>query len=138
MKNIRQGVFETNSSSSHSISITSPNEGELYQTLTVPDDGTLIIEGGRFGWEEEDHNDAHTKASYCATFCTKVNPSSTDMFKEVLMEHTGAKEVLIEAENCYIDHQSTHVASTAFESKDNLKDFIFGKDSWLHLDNDNH
>ena len=45
-KQIRQGVFETNSSSTHSMCI---HPGNKY----VPNMSKLKIETGEFGWEEE-------------------------------------------------------------------------------------
>lgn len=44
MKNIRNGVFETNSSSSHSISILNNCNG-MYDTICPNDDGNIILEG---------------------------------------------------------------------------------------------
>lgn len=147
MKNFRTGIFETNSSSSHSISIEPCTDG-LYETLTPDDDGVLELTGGEFGWEECSYYDAHTKANYAAVFSKDVAPLR-EMLVELLKEHTGAREVKFNfstdfnSDNwSYIDHQSAYgeggAALEAFRNKQNLKDWIFNPKSELRTDNDNH
>ena len=51
MENIRQGVFETNSSSSHSFSVHVATEGVL-ETLSLNKDGVLVLNGGDFSQAE--------------------------------------------------------------------------------------
>lgn len=62
MKNIRNKVFETNSSSTHSISISANSKG-LYDTI-VPENKVITLSGGKFGWEWSKFNDLLTKADY--------------------------------------------------------------------------
>jgi len=59
MKKIRKGVFETNSSSTHSICIAKDAE------LTIPK--SLHFDFGEFGWEYDTLSDVYTKASYLYT-----------------------------------------------------------------------
>ncbi len=66
-QHIRQQVFETNSSSTHSISIAENSaEFELIMDNTlIPDNhGYIRLNGGEFGWEWRRYNDALTKANY--------------------------------------------------------------------------
>lgn len=58
-KQIRQGVFETNSSSTHSICIAKDTE------LIIPKE--LHLEFGEFGWECNTLNSLQEKASYLYT-----------------------------------------------------------------------
>jgi hypothetical protein len=139
MKNIRHSVFETNSSSTHSISIAEDSEG-LYETIIPDDDGVITLVGGEFGWEWEVYNDAWTKANYAAIdSCT--SKEKTDMLIKVIKEHTGAKEVIINADNSYdgsyIDHQSIGTTNFAFQDEKTLKTFIFSAQSYLFTGNDN-
>jgi hypothetical protein len=141
MKTIRQGVFETNSSSTHSISINI--DTELYDSITPDSDGVITLSGGQFGWEWEKYNDALTKANYCAVDCC-MDDIKFQMLREVIMEHTGAKNVILNVSHnydddnwSYIDHQSVGTAHPAFVSQDQLKNFIFGKKSYLFTGNDN-
>jgi hypothetical protein len=143
MKNIRQGIFETNSSSSHSISISKDTDGVL-GTLFVDDDGIVHLDGGEFGWEEETYYGSLIKANYCA-IDTEHSPEYRKMLVKVICEHTGAKDVAFDFspdwdhENySYIDHQSQGTSHEAFADEETLKMFIFNRNSYLHTDNDNH
>lgn len=59
---IRRSVFETNSSSVHSISIT--NSDIKKSNLEVNDDGYIVVLPGEFGWGIENHRDQSTKLEY--------------------------------------------------------------------------
>lgn len=133
MKNIRHGVFETNSSSTHSLTI---KPGNHILKFPENDEGKIVIDQGEFGWEVVDYHDAYTKASYCYT--DNVNDGDRlEMLKDVIMEVTG-KEVVFGNISGYVDHQSCGTSNDAFVSRETLKDFIFNPKSVLHTDNDNH
>lgn len=138
----RQGVFETNSSSCHSISIFGGNY--IKDILPVDDNGVCEIYDGEFGWEEDSFSSAAVKASYCLTYASRFteneepNNEYLEMLKEVIKENTGCTEVVFNIGDGYIDHQSDDVCGEAFENKQALTDFIFNKKSYLLTDNDNH
>lgn len=140
----RHGVFETNSSSSHSISI-DENTMMLDTSLIPNEDGQLIIAGESFGWEWAKYNDARTKAQYCFAD-SHGNESRMNMLKELLMEQTQAKEIVFPGESedrwngpggASVDHESSGTSSEAFASKDSLRAFIFNMNSILYTGNDN-
>lgn len=137
-KLIRTGVFETNSSSSHSISIASGSEFIVDTTSLVPDsNGNITLIGGEYGWAWEKFPDAYTKANYCAVAC-KYNDSHINMLIDVIKEQTGAEDIIFAfTDDSYIDHDSTDVYAPAFSSKETLKNFIFNKLSLLYTGNDN-
>jgi len=142
MKNIRRNVFETNSSSSHSISISTKDN--LFDDLEQDENGVITLNGGEFGWSGGDFFDAETKANYCAVDCYD-NPEEKEMLISVIKEHTGCKEVVININTdwnsgnySYIDHQSQGTSQDAFQSRNTLKRFLFNPESYLTLDNDNH
>lgn len=142
MKVIRQGVFETNSSSMHSIHIAS--NAKTYNTIIPNQDGMIVLNGGEFGWEEETYHDSLTKANYCAVD-TIDNDALRERLTSVLKAHTGAREIVYnivhdwnEDNNSYIDHQSIGTSHDAFLSEQMLKEFIFNPMSYLRTDNDNH
>lgn len=61
-KQIRKNIFETNSSSTHSIVV--GNDGEnIYDGLP----GSLEFHGDEFGWEHKLYNDTQKKANYLFT-----------------------------------------------------------------------
>lgn len=133
---IRIGVFESNSSSSHVITLSKDTNNFFMDLSMVPDsNGEINIEGGEFGWEVAKHDDAWTKADYAAEYA-KNNVSYLDMLRDVIQEQTQAKTVNINPSG-YIDHQSDSVASVAFVNKDSLRNFIFNKNSVLFTSNDN-
>lgn len=142
MKTTRHNVFETNSSSTHSISINSTTE--LYDSITPDANGVITLTGGEFGWEWKQYNDALTKANYCA-IDVYGNAELEKMLRDVIMEHTGAKDVVFAFTTdyrkdtySYIDHQSFGTSHPAFSSSDNLKNFIFNPKSYLFTGNDNN
>jgi len=134
MKKIRSKVFETNSSSSHSISIVEGEEG-FYDTIYPDEKGIIILGGEEFGWEWEKYTCALTKATYCAQDCWH-DPDKRDMLIEVLQEQTGAITIEFDYSG-YIDHQSNGTSHDAFVNKQSLKDFIFNPKSILFTGNDN-
>src|SRR4051794_30987832 len=90
---VRRGVFETNSSSTHSISIASG--AETLDTIPVDDDGVCRVQPGEFGWEEETFHDAATKASYAMEWALNYgNRTHLDMLAAVIKDRTGAREVV--------------------------------------------
>lgn len=142
MKVVRGGVFETNSSSMHSIHISKTLK--TYDTIVPNDNGDIILTGGEFGWEEEKYYDSLTKANYCAVD-TQFDNDKRAMLEEVIKSHTGAKRVIINISDkyysgnySYIDHESHGTSHEAFESEETLKEFIFNPKSYLKTDNDNH
>lgn len=147
MRKIRQGVFETNSSSTHSISISKNTDG-LMDTIHPDSDGVIRLEGGDFGWEWEQYNDAKTKANYCFSDLTYrdwkdrdklviKNQDLFDMLVKVIKEHTGAKHIEFEQKGYGIDHQSDGTAYDAFDSEEDLRQFLFNPRSALFTGNDN-
>ena len=72
--NTRTSIFETNSSSSHSITLCiSPSK--CMDSIPLTDDGDACIYPGEFGWGPSQHNDAPTKASYCLVHAMSSIPS---------------------------------------------------------------
>lgn len=144
MRQIRRSVFETASSSVHSLTV---GPGELvkpdYKGREFP------IYPGEFGWGPDQFSDVNTKASYCYTWLTCVNnEADLESFKQMLVniikEQTGASEVVFKKSTDeyypegYIDHQSDDRCGKAFENEDNLRNFIFCPSNILVIDNDNH
>jgi hypothetical protein len=140
MKKIRNKVFETNSSSCHSISIADETKEFILDMIYPDDEGNIILDGGEFGWEWFKSNNALFKANYaCVSFLN--NDYATQKLKDIIKEQTGCNEVIIKATDdypsdysSYIDHESSDIVSHDVED---LKNFIFNKNSWLFGGNDN-
>jgi hypothetical protein len=146
MCRIRTG-FVSNSSSS-SFLVTNAKDG--YET---PDWEGVLNAGydlGEtcFGWGPERIDDIGSRVNFAyLQFIYGNNDDWFLMLDEVIKENTNIEYVnwlpLYEQHtkwNAYIDHQSNAgdgMNTEIFESKQTLKDFIFGKGSFIYLDNDN-
>ena len=143
---MRRNVFETNSSSTHSFSISSEGERtDLY--LGEIEDGVLSVEPGEFGWEVETYFDAETKLSYLVTYMASTSISSLsehgyyNRLLEVVQEYIPEVQCIdvIASEWSYIDHQSWDMPKIILEEQEgSLADFLFNPNSTLETDNDNH
>lgn len=133
---VRQGVFETNSSSTHSISI----KGKLFKkdnSLMSDFDDVITIRTGQFGWGWDKYNNAYQKASY---FLTRYEDDDhkKNMLIDIISKNCDCKSVeLIVDESSYIDHQSYDLLDDEICTKDELENFIFNKNYWLIIGNDN-
>jgi len=132
--NIRHKVWETNSSSTHSMTIDSQHI--CYDSIIPNNKGEIELVGREFGWEWEKYHDPITKASYCAIHA-KNSVRKIKMLKKVIKKHTGTKKVIMDIDGYHIDHQSLDIANEAFESEETLKNFIFNRNSILFTGNDN-
>jgi len=151
MKHTRQGVFETNSSSTHSITICGEDKYEYPKFL-----GTIRF--GQYGWEQESYYGFDSKLSYVITMLATKNQVNTleeffklqeyTWLKEAVKQHCG-QELVIEACNDnwsplgYVDHQSDDVLDEFLVSdeegfKIKVLDFVFNEKYSFETDNDNH
>ena len=161
-KKIRDGVFETNSSSCHAVSF-SKHKIMNFALPTPNEDGYLHMDFGEFGWEERRYNDPITKLRYALTMIAMVHRGEfynaeefyeLDDFKmidEVVKNKIDCKGIIMEDSafnsdwyeiDGYIDHQSCEDYSCLQDFLNDydvsLEDFIFNADVILITDNDNH
>lgn len=158
MKQIRRGVFETNSSSSHSITV--DQSGTLApSTLRTDINGFVRVKFGEWGWTFPDVDTQEERLSYILTMariltdCTeclwdsakpekdKRNFEVTREFHAIskaVADHTpDCKGIRVDVDDYYmgeIDHDSSNSAYGSFDQflNDNdmtIEQFIFGKDS---------
>lgn len=148
---IRRSIFETNSSSSHSVS---KQKGTLQESyLSVRKDNKIHVEFGEFDWGYERISDQYGKLQYLCTMaaCNNIDHVTiedflnNDDFKElsyVIGEYCGCDGINFESQNnltvennwvntpkCidfngYIDHQSMFPSFSEF-----LHDFGFDEDN---------
>lgn len=134
-KLIRIGVFETNSSSAHSIAMASATQQFILDTIYPDQFGRIYVNGGEFGWNWDKYNDAQTKLDYAYQDSVDI-----EMLERVVKEQTGATEVIFDKpgfERGYIDHSSSGTAREVCIDDARTRDFIFNKNSWLFTGNDN-
>ena len=130
----RIGVFETNSSSCHSLSL--ERGGTLNQTMYPDDDGVIRVTGGEFGWEYDTYSSPYDKANYLAV-AWDDQPEKLKLLEQAIIEHTGAKTVDLSNIQGYIDHQSYGITDE-IQTLDDVKSFLFNSGSYVETDNDNH
>lgn len=147
---IRNSVFETNSSSTHSLTIVSGGEYVHPNTLVPDYDNILRVPAGDFGWSVEDYYDAESKLSYLLIYIRDwVNDEEVKArFMELLQQevggYVGAASVMLDDDNRmygggYIDHQSVEDRALDYIFEQNLiKDLVFNPNSFVHTDNDNY
>ena len=149
MINIRHGLFETNSSSTHAICIATSNDG-----LVIPNE--LTFRFNDFGWDEHFYYDVEDKASYFYT--ALYNSYDEDIKKNFENIKNHIYEVLGNAgcecwfdrarpskwgrwmESGYIDHQNEidPLIHKLIKNDKMLFRFLFSPDSFVVTGNDNN
>ena len=144
MRQIRKNVFETNSSSVHTLQISKdvlePSE------LKLNKDGNIEVEFGEFGKDYMIYSTQYEKLQYLVSFIA-YNYNYYDLdelyenydFSEVrdaICEYTGANDIVVVGEaQPYIDHQSADDCVIRLY-KDEIINFIFNKFITLKTDCD--
>lgn len=131
MIEIRQGIFETNSSSIHCLVI--PKDCEL----VIPK--KVYLEGGEYGWEFRVEDDT---INYMYQACLDAGEEEVSRFILYLMDkgievnyHGYDQKKFIN--DGYIDHGYEIPLEHLFKSKRLLDRFLFGQGSFVQLGNDN-
>ena len=161
---VRQGVFETNSSSTHAISIMpfySPEiDGWVPSCYKVPEKVHFALDR-EFGWEFDTHNDVSSKAAYfwitcCSEYCYLDEKHNLDDIKATVTEwltEAGVKEVTFDMGgyhecswnegkmymdyNGYVDHSDFELVELLLSNKKILLSYLFNTDSTINTGNDN-
>lgn len=138
MKNIRRSVFETNSSSMHSLSII--GSSRLTPKKNFP--SVINVEYGEFGWGYDRLSDPVEKLSYLITEYSEDKTMIKKIVK-IFEDYTGSK-VIIEDNGegdyakGYIDHQSSGMISELIDDGLSICDLLFDEKYAIIIDNDNH
>ena len=113
-RQVRRNVFETNSSSMHSLSIAKRGITEYLHVDECTN--KVVTEFSEFGWGYDEYNDPETKLSYLVTMigesrnCYSIEEIyETNDFKkinDVVSARCECDGIEIKNVNGYIDHQS--------------------------------
>lgn len=149
MKTIRQGIFETNSSSTHTLVIS--NIG-----LNLQD--SLLFGFDDFGWSFEAYDTPSERANYLWTYLVNnhcnYNSSTheydyTEVFKwkdklQEILNDKGIKCEFMDPNECddtgYVDHGfelSGYFENMIENDNDMLMNYLFGLESVIYTGNDN-
>ena len=149
MKSIRRCTFETNSSSTHSMSFVGGDYCYYLENEDSYDDYTLHVRLGEFGWEWRDYTTPTEKLQYLITMrceqlgCTESiwDTKNTEEFKEIIyndsvfqdivsavVSNTQYSEIAIDSFCGYVDNQSVQdVEDVVYEAgASSIESFIFG------------
>lgn len=157
---IRKGVFETNSSSVHSICISGDDR---YEIETPDYEGTAIVEGGEYGWGYETLHGMSEKLSYVFTSIQYydhdlerniIDPDrvmESPLFQKlakVVKDYTGLTLMprLFNDQYSpmgYIDHQSIDLMDEYWKAPEimfdgMMRELLFNHKIYIEIDNDNH
>lgn len=136
----RKGVFETNSSSVHTITISKKG----YDKSIIPE--VLVFTFGEFGWEVDKLSSVYEKASYLYTSLNNVEDRDEKIeFIKNTLKSVGCTAAFAEKkethsyfENGYIDHAEDlgEFIDVVFENENALLNYLFG-DGCIYTYNDN-
>jgi len=132
MIKIRRNVFETNSSSMHSLSVI----GSDRMTTLTSKDGIVVVGEGEFGWGYETLKTPTAKLSYLVTQYSG-DEDMIDLIKEAVKDYTGLTLAVYESGG-YIDHESEGMISEYITDKQSIIDLVFNEKNVIVIDNDNH
>lgn len=143
-KQIRSNIFETNSSSSHSLScysISSFKPEYINIDSFLDENGEIIITGGEYGWCGPNIKTCKDKINYLWTYNQyKENPLTKEEFTNFLksifpsLVNVNYKDYDQYYENGYIDHQSFNLLDKEHITS---KEFLINP-YFIEIDNDNH
>ncbi len=153
MHKIRKSVFETNSSSSHSLTLSSNELAAQPFSKDVLRSGSVTAYKGDYGWEWYRYYSAQAKLNYLLTqlFSDDIpmgdphevtrelreEDARFDMMCRVVKEHTGVDVLVAPGSTGYIDHDSVGVGLDAFGSEDKLRSLLFSEENYIETGNDN-
>ena len=135
-RQIRRSAFETNSSSTHTITI---SKKPVYEVSP-----SLHFEGGEYGWDVDKLDTPIERASYLFTAIASMSDRNklVEHVREVLAKH-GCQATFEEwgsgwAGNGYIDHEGrlTYLIGMLMSDEDLLMTYLFG-DACVYTYNDN-
>lgn len=152
MQKIRACVFETNSSSTHSVSVRLDRNPEIEKSIAelklyVLTDGFLHVSCEEFGWGPEWFNDPLNKLSYLITLICEVNnidgwysEANDDDLRAQLEDvedfqrlNNYIKELIPECNGIYVDYFNGYIDHQSYEGFHNINDFLSGhRGVWIH------
>jgi hypothetical protein len=161
MINIRSSVFETNSSSSHSVSLKFANDpDESLEPFLPNSEGKIVLSGGNFTCSEYELTTPQDKADLIAA-CAVVygDTELKNSLDKILLEHSGASEIVYDIRTMAIDGKAPNTfwmpkllnahcynydgedneeieltLKEILKKEDMLKRFLFAKSSYITVE----
>ena len=150
---IREGVFETNSSSTHAICVAKTNN------INIPEEIKVNLHDYEFGWEEDKRDSVDEKIAYILIGildCMEFN-NAVEKVKKLIMSlrECGVKSIEISGIEIhaygsssepyfytwdgYVDHgnELCYFIEALLENSKLLEQYLFNSDSFILTGNDN-
>lgn len=148
MKQIRKHIFESNSSSVHTLSIS--KDGLEPSQFKLNKDGNIEIEFSEFGKNHMIYNTQYEKLQYLMSFIAYsygyyYDYDLEDMYnnydfctvRDAVCKYAGANNIVVVGEtHAYIDHQSADECVINLWNPDEIINFVFNKFVALETDCD--
>ncbi len=145
---IRRGIFETNSSSSHSISVIGGDRYTDKSKLYVnPKTHVIEVTGDEYGWDANPCRLPIEKLDYIVTYISQLEGLEDSVYfkwlSEMVKDYTGYPlEFVGDEYDIFIDHQSFHLLSDFLphnekEFKEKTKELVFNDKYSIVISNDN-
>lgn len=136
---VRVGIWETNSSSSHSLSISLRGN---YDKIEVGEqdlsEDEIELVGGEYGWGYDKLRGWYEKANYLAVECFQDERKREMLTVALRMRFSDANVIFTDNENYYIDHQSSGEIWSEISSISDCYNILFNDSVYIEIDNDNH
>jgi hypothetical protein len=129
MINIRNNVFETNSSSTHTVSLLF-NEKDDFEDISPNKDGQIILNGGDFSCTELCISSTLNKLNFIAVYMKVFGDKNLkERFESIIKEQTGAKEIIYNINMLYFDDKK----ADSFFSTEYTNSFCYYDDNDHHV-----
>jgi len=128
---IRKGLFETNSSSCHSLTLS--NQSSVIDDVDNDYGNKIVLGDGEYGWSGDNVDHWMSKADYLAI---EADVDEKTMLVDALTKKFPNIEIEF-SEDGYIDHQSSGEGWYELNTVDDVFNFLFG-DGYIEIDNDNY
>jgi len=132
-RKIRRNVFETNSSSTHSICVAKDVE------LIIPE--SLHFDFGEFGWENDSLQTVHEKASYLYTglISNSMEEDALKIFETLKNKNIDVSYEEMSSDSGYVDHsyELQDFLDAICQDENTLMNFLFSPLSFILTGNDN-
>lgn len=126
----RKNIFETNSSSTHSVCLTNAankyNWNELDEYVSS-EDKRLHIKFGEFGWGYDEYEDAYNKLSYLLTMILELRKASFGQEGIKTLDEFYSLDEFILVESIVLEHTSDCLGIVIDDSE--LKFIPYGDDN---------
>ena len=111
--NIRRGVFETNSSSSHSVTLRKGGESDT-RFFHVDDENRVVVTPDEYGWGYEVLTEPDQKLSYLVTMVMERLSNNYSVIDDELLHEDEDFKKIVECVTTYTDYKDVVLASPPY------------------------